>query len=288
MLGTGFRASLKALPGVWHLLGEQRKSNYQHAIGAAHRNGQNVTKKWTRALLFGCLDNGTRKQRTTQTTKPMGWKEERIGKTRQQNWNDSLILTASFNVGGVFHTTSNALNNSWVSCSSTKFWLHLLRDSVRSHQLRVQSTRLLSHQLYIGSHESLLASTNLLVLLTEIFCLPNSFFMIKEYNSGAARMKRCTGQGMWELAGVSIHSLRNFTCSSTQKFYKPCPFGVLRGFITWTWWLKARAIGNWVNLQSLLPPQKSGWDWNFHPSDHRVGPVGNQLPSLGVVQKSPH
>ena len=41
-----------------------------------------------RSLLFGCLDDGTRKQRTTQTN-PVGWKEERMGRSRKQNWKDT-------------------------------------------------------------------------------------------------------------------------------------------------------------------------------------------------------
>ena len=40
------------------------------------------------------------------------------------------------------------------------------------------------------------------------------------------------------------------------------------------------AFGNWFNLQPLSPPGVGGvWNWQFQPSNHMVGSVGNQPPS---------
>ena len=93
------------------------------------------------------------------------------------------------------------------------------------------------------------SSSNLLEWLIElretVYSLDN-WFMIKGHNSGTARWKRCTGQGMW--GGTTFQHLYMFTI--LEALWSP-GFGVFMetsvsgcGWLNhWSW--------DWVNLQPL-------------------------------------
>ena len=116
---------------------------------------------------------------------------------------------------GLFpHTSKQFSDTSWVSCNSTQFWHYLLGDSVRFHRLRAQlykAAPLTPHfrcqsQVWVVCRLEVpmtpsLGLFNLLEQLTELretFYLLDYWLIIKGYNSGTARWKRCVGQGMWE------------------------------------------------------------------------------------------
>ena len=112
-----------------------------------------MRKKWTGALPSGHLNDGPRKQRTTQTTKPMGWKEERMGRIRKQNWKDKLrfwYLIPTWVGKGFFHYHQAILmtpagHQLRIPYNSTPFWNCLPRESVRSHRLVVQFCKTVPH-----------------------------------------------------------------------------------------------------------------------------------------------
>ena len=93
--------SMRALLGqgsglVWELslgsdchLREQGGPHSQDVFGNVHGSGKKGRKKMNSSLWFGCLDDGSSKQRTTQTSNPVGWKEERMGRSGKQNWKDT-------------------------------------------------------------------------------------------------------------------------------------------------------------------------------------------------------
>ena len=81
---------------VWELslgsdchLREQGGPHSQDVFGNVHGSGKKGRKKMNSSLWFGCLDDGSSKQRTTQTSNPVGWKEERMGRSGKQNWKDT-------------------------------------------------------------------------------------------------------------------------------------------------------------------------------------------------------
>ena len=100
----------------------------------------------------------------------------------------------------------------------TKFWHYLPRHSITSHKLRAQSYNIAPPapskaiwkvQIAIGASDwpaidqfpmtPSLGSINLLEWLTELreaFYLVDYQFILKGYNSGMARWKRCIGQGI--------------------------------------------------------------------------------------------
>ena len=51
--------------------------------------------------------------------------------------------------------------------------------------------------------------------------------------------------------------------------------------------IKSLATGDRFSFQPL-PQSSEGWDWKFQPSNHMVGFLDHQFPSLGVVPKSPN
>ena len=108
---------------------------------------------------------------------------------------------------------------------------------------------------------------NLLEWLTELretFYLLDHWFIIKGYNSGTARWKRCRGQGMGKVHGASTPSpgmplSPQFQVFTNQKLSEPCPFGILLRLHYIAWLIKSLATGHdWLNLQPLSLPQRSG------------------------------
>ena len=98
---------------------------------------------------------------------------------------------------------------------------------------------------------------------------------------GELHRARC-GESVW-----GFHALKRVHQQGSSP--SPILLGFNGGFIT-----QARLIEHWplvieLNLQPHSHPQMSrGWDQKFQPSNQLVGSPGNQPPSLGVVQKSPH
>lgn len=106
-----------------------------------------------RSLLFGCLDDGPGKPRTTQTSNPVGWKEERMGRSGKQNWKDTwgfwhLILIW---VGNHFFPHHQAILR-----TRAGYWLRTTlqfnsvltlstQSNVSSHRCRVQSFEAFPH-----------------------------------------------------------------------------------------------------------------------------------------------
>ena len=90
--------------------------------------------------------------------------------------------------------------------------------------------------------------------LREIFYLLDYWFIIKDYNSGVTRWKRCTRQVVGKevrnfQALWMYHSTQISRCSPTQKFSQPHPFRVL--------WHRHDWLSNWplaiISISSTAP-----------------------------------
>ena len=94
-----------------------------------------------------------------------------------------------------------------------------------------------------------LGSINLLEWLSELrksFYLLDHWFTIEGYNSGTARRKRCTGQGMGEgrsFRAVWVHHSPRISRGSPPRSSEPCPFGVLWR-LHYIGMIKSLVIGN--------------------------------------------
>lgn len=135
----------------------------------------------------------------------------------------------------------------------------LLGDSIRSYRLRVESYKTaplpiktqianLGYHLCFDLNQEFLKSRvpkipspgwiNLreqLIELRETFHLRDYQSIIKDYNSGIARWKRCVGWGMGKGRAAFMSSLGKplspvSTCSSIWMLSEPYPFGVLWRF----------------------------------------------------------
>lgn len=87
--GQGFEHLWGLSLGSDHLLRGWARPDYQRVLGAAPRSRQNImttTTKMNKSLTVWMSGDGTGKQRTTQTTMPIGCKEERLGKKRKPTW----------------------------------------------------------------------------------------------------------------------------------------------------------------------------------------------------------
>ena len=133
-----------------------------------------------------------------------------------------------------------------------------------------------------------LGSINLLewvAELREIFYLLDDQFIIKEYNSGTGRWKRCLGQGMGKECGVSVLSWSSETLPESTGVCQPRSpltlilWGFYGGFITCTRLIKSLITADWI--QCPLLPRRWGWDWNFQTSNQMFSSAVTQPPSLG-------
>ena len=84
---------------------------------------------------------------------------------------DSTPSSKMYVHGQISHTTKQASDTSWVSCSSTQFWHYLRGDSIRSHLWSLSPTTLLPPPTSDVSCKSSLS----LVLLTDQLKWPPSF-----------------------------------------------------------------------------------------------------------------
>lgn len=117
----------------------------------------------------------------------------------------------------------------------------------------------------------------------------------KRYNSGTARKKGCTGQGMWDRAWRFHAFFRRITFPAPPSVQQPrSHLNVSQGFL-WrlmllTWLIKSLAINDWFNLSS--PPGEVGRELNVSTQITVVHCPSNQLHPGGVggggVQDSPH
>lgn len=141
-----------------------------------------------------------------------------------------------------------------------------------------------------------LGSINLQEQLTElktpVYSLDYQCIM-KGYNSGTSRWKRCLGQDIWEGARRFHARLEHTSCPKFPRVHHPrhSPNPLLLGFYgdcTWAWLIKSSAIGGWSQHSPIpLPSQElSRWDRKFHPSNHLVGSLGPRPPSSSA-SKSP-
>ena len=140
-------------------------------------------------------------------------------------------------------------------------------------------------------------SINLLEWLTElrktVYFLDYSF-IIKGYNSGTSRWKRCMGQDMGERGGhrASILSGNNSPRNSTRlPTRNPVLLAFLQGSLHRYIWLNYWPKVIKLNLYLLSPPWRSGGQPESSSPLILVGFSGKQPPSLsnlGAFQKSPH
>ena len=197
------------------------------------------------------------------------------------------------------HTTKQPSDTSWVSYNSTQFWHYLPGESVRQQRLRAQSYKTApptSHKITPKSSPdwirvpgtNSLGSINLLewvAELREIFYLLDDQFIIKEYNSGTGRWKRCLGQGMEKECGVSVLSWISETLPESTGVCQPRSpltlilWGFYGGFIICTRLIKSLITADWI--QCPLLPRRWGWDWNFQTSNQMLSSAVTQPPSLG-------
>ena len=158
-------------------------------------------------------------------------------------------------VGGGAVSTS-IISNSWIptGCPTIQLWHYLLGDSIISHRSRVQSYKTApclpqtpvtspGYHLYFWPTDykselpkiPFLGLVNLLQWLMELretFCLLDHQLIIRGYNLGTARWKRCTGQCMGKGHGTSKPSLSTPLSPDLHIFTNPeafwiCPFGFL-------------------------------------------------------------
>lgn len=133
---------------------------------------------------------------------------------------------------------------------------------------------------------------NLLEWLTElkkiVYSL-NYWFIVKVYNSGAARWKRCLEQSSWEEA-QSFHAFpRHAIVLAPPHVHHLYPTGFFWR-LYYTGWLTKITGSWWLNLQSLTSPWTLEDRAEVPNLNHMVGSPGNQPPFLGypgVFQKSP-
>lgn len=112
-------------------------------------------------------------------------------------------------MGGFPTSTSNSPDTSRVSCHLTQFWHFLPRYSIRFYRLRGHTAPLLPSEAscklrlltlavdHRVSHTPSLASINLpeqLIQFRKTFYLLDYQFILKGYNSGTNRLKRCMGK----------------------------------------------------------------------------------------------
>lgn len=165
----------------------------------------------------------------------------------------------------------------------------LPRESVRSYRLRAQSCQLPPNQQmpvaspachlgfwqisYNRSEVPMTPSSDLINLLDwlsklrEAFYLLDHWCIIKGYNSGTTRWKKCLGQGMGKGCRASVPSpdtnLPACPCAPTWNLSEQSFWGFM-AVSSHRLVIKSLAIEDWFNLQLLSPPQWSGgWVWKF-------------------------
>ena len=133
----------------------------------------------------------------------------------------------------------------------------------------------------------LLGFHNLLEWLTELrktVYLPDYQFIVKGYNLGTTRYKRCIGPGIGE--GVqSFHAFSESTIlpaslcvhqrkSSSNPFVRIFTETLIHKHV----WLNHWTLAIELNFQPLsLSQEVSRWGWKFQPSNHLVDSPGNHL-----------
>ena len=167
-----------------------------------------------------------------------------------------------------------------------------------NHNSRL-SPVLVTEQLQIrGSHYPLLRFDEFsrVAVFRGTYYLLDDWLIIKVYNSGTARWKRCTGQGVGKGRGASMSSPSMCTSLSQHLHLVTNPealqtqyFGVFMEASLY----RHDGLSHWPGLTDstsspLSPPRKSGGGTDISNSLFAVGSPGNQPSSLGVFQKSPH
>lgn len=139
-------------------------------------------------------------------------------------------------------------------------------------------------------------SINLLEWLTEIrrtFSLLDYQFITKDITRNS-QMERCIGQGKWERARASVPSLgapvsQHFCMFTNLQVLLTSPIGFLWRLHYLAWLIKSLAFYDGTQSLALPPPWRFevGNAEKFQPFNYFVSP-GNQPPSFGTFQKSPH
>ena len=97
---------------------------------------------------------------------------------------------------------------------------------------------------------------------------------------------------MAERLRTSTPSLRmllsNLHMFTNSEALNPVLWGVLEASLHRFYWLNHWSLVDSTSNPSPLPKGQERWEWEFQPSNHRVGSLGNQPPSLGGAQISPH
>ena len=159
---------------------------------------------------------------------------------------DAMFLITNSNIKIFFstHASKQFLDTSWVSYNSTRFGHCLSGDGVRSHRSHPYNLQmpipipeyhlcfLLTFYRSDAPTTSSLGLLEWLRKLRETLCLPDPLLVIKGYNSGTPRWKRCTRQSVGKghrASSLSLahHSLQIFTSSTTWTLSKPSLFGIL-------------------------------------------------------------
>lgn len=185
-----------------------------------------------------------------------------------------------------------------MSYNLTQFWHCLPRDSVRSHWLRAQSYRTAppsdaNHKSRLpvllengGSHAPSLGWINLLERPTDFrktFYLLDYQFVIKDYNLGTARWKRCTGQvcGKGSRAPVSSPGVPPHPSTMQIRSQPGSSWNSFSVFMVWL--IKSLATGGWTQFLAPLhsPEVREGgaesanhlitWLVSLAASPHPVG-----------------
>ena len=142
------------------------------------------------------------------------------------------------------HTNKQSFGHSWISCVLIEFWHYLPGDSIRIHRSRAQSHKTLpplikmpvtstgyhpyfwpmGYRLEVPKTPSLVL-INLLEWLTETFYLLDHWFIIKGFNSGRARWKKCMEQSIGKGHRASSMPLSpNPHVFTNGKLSDPSPF----------------------------------------------------------------
>ena len=97
---------------------------------------------------------------------------------------------------------------------------------------------------------------------------------------------------MGERLRTSTPSLRmlvsNLHIFTNPEALAPVLWGVLEASLHRLYWLNHWSLVDSTSNPSPLPKCQERWEWKFQPPNHMVGSAGNQAPSLGGAQISPH
>lgn len=130
--------------------------------------------------------------------------------------------------------------------------------------------------------------------LGETYYLLDYWSFIKRFNSGAARRKRCIGQGrgkgwvtsMFFPKGASLS--KYLSVHQPRRFPNPIHVGLYGSFVTKTWLIKSLVIAVWFNLQPRSPlPRDQGVNLQV-PTFQLQGCFSwHQVPSLSDLEGRP-